>query len=86
MHTDENKAACLQSAPTHITHGIDFWRKVIFTDEKSFNSVAAPNHHCWRMKKTCYEAQNISKEEWQGWCFLPRLDVVWQAWEACPHQ
>lgn len=45
-------AARLQFANDHIHHDWDFWSRVIFSDEKTFQSTNHGRLHCWRMNGT----------------------------------
>lgn len=58
--TEEMKAARLRFAQENIHYGVDFWRKVIFSDEKCFTSVSARGRHCWRVKNTRYKPSTSS--------------------------
>ncbi|KAK3891902.1 hypothetical protein Pcinc_002614 [Petrolisthes cinctipes] len=59
--TEANKLARLKFAQQYVQHDINFWENVIFTDEKSFSSLAATRRHCWRLPNTRYKARNISE-------------------------
>lgn len=50
--TDRNKEERLGFALEHLTKGDDFWRKVVYCDEKTFNSDAHGGLHCWRPDNT----------------------------------
>lgn len=73
--TEVNKAARLTFAQENIHHGLDFWRKVIFSDEKCFTSVSARGRQCWRMKNTRFQAKNIFERTRSG-----RVTVSLHGW------
>ncbi|KAK4329208.1 hypothetical protein Pmani_000436 [Petrolisthes manimaculis] len=73
--TEANKLARLTFAQQYVQHDINFWENVIFTDEKSFSSVAATGRHCWRLPNTRYKARNISERSRSG-----RVSVSFHGW------
>ncbi|KAK4315797.1 hypothetical protein Pmani_012991 [Petrolisthes manimaculis] len=73
--TEANKLARLTFAQQYVQHDINFWENVIFTDEKSFSSVAATGRHCWRFPNTRYKARNISARSRSG-----RVSVSFHGW------
>ncbi|KAK4316785.1 hypothetical protein Pmani_012088 [Petrolisthes manimaculis] len=73
--TEANKLARLTFAQQYVQHDINFWENVIFTDEKSFSSVAATGRHCWRLPNTRYKARNISERSRSG-----RVSVSFNGW------
>lgn len=73
--SEQNKAARLRFAQNNIRHGLDFWRKVIFTDEKCFSSVSKNGRHCWRLRNTRYEAKHINERARSG-----RVTVSFHGW------
>lgn len=50
--TERHKAGRLQFAQRHAAMGMDFWGRVVFTDEKCFSSTSHGKQHCWRTNKT----------------------------------
>ena len=50
--TEEHRAARLHFARRYVHYPIEFWRWVIFTDEKSRSSSAHGQHRVRRQKKT----------------------------------
>ena len=73
--TEVNREGRLRFAQENIHHGIDFWRKVIFTDEKSFSSVASPGRVCWRPRNTRYKREHICEKTRSG-----RVSVSVHGW------
>ena len=85
--TDPNLSVCCTITKKNFTHlrtryyfyrnhGVDFWKKVVFGDEKTFCSSTQGASHCWRRKGTRFEKEHlqithnsgrISKAFW-GWC------------------
>ncbi|MPC69979.1 Transposable element Tc1 transposase [Portunus trituberculatus] len=64
--TDEHRAARLEFAQQHIDNGLDYWGRVIFSDEKTFTSNTHGRLHCWRRYNTRYDCQNIYEEGRSG--------------------
>lgn len=64
--TDQHRAARLEFAQQHIDDGLDYWGRVIFSDEKTFASNTHGRLHCWRRDNTRYERQNIYEEGRSG--------------------
>ena len=56
---DRHKAARLEFAQRYVDEGLDFWGRVIFSDEKTFASNMHGRLHCWRRDNTRYDNQNI---------------------------
>lgn len=54
-----------------------FWKTVIWTDEKSFSTTAACRRVCWRPPNTRYEAQNIQEVSRSGRCSLSFHGWMW---------
>ena len=50
--TPRHKELRLQFAQEHQDKGMDFWGRVIFSDEKTFSSAAHGRLHCWRRDGT----------------------------------
>lgn len=59
--TDENRAGRLRFANEYVNRDLDFWAKVIFTDEKTFASSTHGRVHLWRLNQTRYDRNNISE-------------------------
>lgn len=47
-----HKEARMRFAAEHIEKGLDFWGRVIFTDEKTFSSMSHGRLRCWRENNT----------------------------------
>ncbi|KAL7634885.1 UNVERIFIED_CONTAM: hypothetical protein RMT77_015262 [Armadillidium vulgare] len=60
--TDEHKAARLAFANQYIQKDMNYWSRVIFTDEKTFSSTNHAPLHCWRHNNARYDAANIFEE------------------------
>lgn len=54
-----------------------FWKTVIWTDEKSFSTTAAFQRLCWRLPNTRYEPQNIQEVSRSGRCSLSFHGWMW---------
>lgn len=54
---------------------LEFWRSVIFTDEKCFSSVSAFGRQCWRVRNTRFARRNIHERTWSG-----RVSVSFHGW------
>lgn len=52
--TDTHRQNRLQFALEHEYEGLDFWSRVIWSDEKSFCSTSHGKLHCWRRDNTRY--------------------------------
>ena len=52
--TEEHRANRLLFAQAYVDKDLDFWSRVIFTDEKTFCSTAHGRKHCWRRNNTRY--------------------------------
>lgn len=70
-----NRMHRLRFANQFVHEPVEFWRSVIFTDEKSFSSVSADIRHCWRRIGTRYEPQNIQEQSRSG-----RVTVSFHGW------
>ena len=57
--TDLHRANRLRFAQRYAGEDLDFWGKVIFSDEKTFASTTHGQLHCWRPNDTRYSRQNI---------------------------
>lgn len=60
--TEDNSVARLRFAERYVHENVDFWRSVIFSDEKTFTSVSAEGRHCWRTSGTRFEAEHIQEQ------------------------
>lgn len=49
----------LRFAETYVNEGLDFWGRVIFSDEKTFSSSTHGPLHCYRRPGTRYLRENI---------------------------
>ena len=50
--TDKHKQSRLQFAQQYLDKDMDFWSRVIYTDEKTFSSSSHGRRHCWRRDGT----------------------------------
>jgi hypothetical protein len=57
--TEEHRAARLHFARRYVHYPIEFWRWVIFTDEKSWSSSAHGQLRVRRQKKQRFSRENI---------------------------
>ncbi|KAK3868812.1 hypothetical protein Pcinc_025850 [Petrolisthes cinctipes] len=73
--TEANKRARPRFTQQYINRGLDFWRLVIFTDEKCFTSVTQNGRQCWRPRNTRYEARHINERGRSG-----RVTVSFHGW------
>ncbi|KAL7646945.1 UNVERIFIED_CONTAM: hypothetical protein RMT77_002202 [Armadillidium vulgare] len=64
--TEAHKTERLRFAREYINNDMNFWSKVIFTDEKTFSSTDHGPLHCWRVNNTRYEQQHIYEEARSG--------------------
>ncbi|KAL7634863.1 UNVERIFIED_CONTAM: hypothetical protein RMT77_015240 [Armadillidium vulgare] len=60
--SDEHKSARLAFANQYIQKDMNYWSRVIFTDEKTFSSTNHAPLHCWRHNNARYDAANIFEE------------------------
>ena len=70
-----NKEQRLGFALQYISEDNEFWRKVIFTDEKTFSTSDQTQKHVYRLKNTRYEEKNISTNRRSG-----RIDLGFWGW------
>lgn len=66
--------ARLTFAQQYVQYDVN-WQNVIFTDKKTFTSVAATARHCWRMPNTRYDDINICDRARNG-----RVSVSFHGW------
>lgn len=52
--TEEHCAYRLLFAQAYVEKDLDFWGRVVFTDEKTFCSTSHGRKHCWRRNNTRY--------------------------------
>ncbi|CAF3669016.1 unnamed protein product [Rotaria socialis] len=64
--TQTHKDTRLGFALQYLSEDIDFWRKVIFTDEKTFSTDDHGQLHCWRTDGTRFKEQNVAKSRRSG--------------------
>lgn len=57
--TDDHRAGRLAFARRYVNQPIDFWRRVIFTDEKSWSSTSHGRVRVRRLRKERFEKKNI---------------------------
>ncbi|XP_068237152.1 uncharacterized protein [Palaemon carinicauda] len=66
MLTPAHKECRLGFALEHLPHDENYWRNIIFTDEKVFQSVAAPARQCWWRPNTRYQENHIHHRAMSG--------------------
>ncbi|KAL7643030.1 UNVERIFIED_CONTAM: hypothetical protein RMT77_006319 [Armadillidium vulgare] len=64
--TDQHKAARLAFARKYVQEDVNYWSRVIFTDEKTFPSTNHGSLHCWRHNNERYNPANIFEEARSG--------------------
>lgn len=50
--TARHREGRLRFAEAHVQEDLDYWARVIFTDEKTFSSTSHGKLHCWRKNNT----------------------------------
>ena len=60
--TDEHRAGRLAFARRYVHQPVEFWRRVIFTDEKSWSSASHGRVRVRRLRNDRFEKRN--QEEW----------------------
>lgn len=63
---ERHRLARLEFAQRYAQEGLEFWGRVIFSDEKTFLSNTHGRLHCWRQNNTRYDRQNIYEEAKSG--------------------
>ena len=63
---DIHKRNRLDFARRYVDEGMDFWSRVIFSDEKTFASNTHGRLHCWRRDNERYDPQHIFEEARSG--------------------
>ena len=63
---DIHKRNRLDFARRYVDEGMDFWSRVIFSDEKTFASNTHGRLHCWRRDNERYDPHNIFEEARSG--------------------
>lgn len=91
--TEAHKRLRLQFAEQYVDEDLDFWGRVVFSDEKTFSSTNHGRIHCWRKNNTrqvivifsinqCSSAKN-------SLCFIFSLTPLWNwniyPFDAYPH-
>lgn len=56
----------LRFAQEYVEQNMDFWGRVIFTDEKTFSSTSHGQLHCWRLNNTRYDPKHVYQEARSG--------------------
>ena len=56
----------LAFAQEYVDKDLDFWGRVIFSDEKTFSSTNHGKLHCWRRNNTRYDPEHIYQEARSG--------------------
>ena len=57
--TERHRNRRLVFAQQYVNMDLDYWGRVIFSDEKSFSSTTHGRPHCWRRNGTRYNRENI---------------------------
>ena len=73
--TNHQKEQRLGFALEYAPKDNEFWRTVIFTDEKTFSTSDQTTKHCYRLKNTRYKDNHITKNRRSG-----RIDVGFWGW------
>ena len=63
---DRHRLNRLHFAQRYAEEDMEFWSRVIFTDEKTFMSNTHGRLHCWRPNNTRYERQKIFEDARSG--------------------
>lgn len=63
---EQHRQGRLQFAREHVGKDLDFWGRVIFSDEKTFQSTNHGQLHCWRADNTRYDHRHIYQEARSG--------------------
>ena len=72
---NHHKEQRLGFALQYIAHDEEFWRKVIFTDEKTFSTSDQRKRHVYRLKNERFSENNISLNKRSG-----RIDLGFWGW------
>lgn len=64
--TDRHREGRLQFAREYVNKGMDFWSRVVFSDENTFASSTHGKIHCWRQDNTRYAREHIYEEARSG--------------------
>lgn len=80
MLTEDNKQSRLRFAQTYVNVGADFWKSVIFSDEKCFSSVSAQGRQCWRLRDTRFSAISIAQRTRSGRVSVSVHGWKWRGW------
>lgn len=59
MLTERHRQNRLRFAETYVNENLDYWGRVIFSDEKTFSSTTHGPLHCYRRNGTRYSRENI---------------------------
>ncbi|KAK4307347.1 hypothetical protein Pmani_018177 [Petrolisthes manimaculis] len=82
--TERHRELRLQFAQRYVHQDLNFWGRVIFSDEKTFSSTSHGKLHCWRRDNTRYDEENVYQvarsgrvtcNVW-GWIFLHGVGEV----------
>lgn len=73
--TQAQRDARLGFALQYLGSDEEFWKSVIFTDETCFCSTQVGKRHCWRLKNTRYNPENIQEIARSG-----RVSVSFWGW------
>ena len=73
--TEESMQCRLRFAQLYINKDLEFWRSVIFTDEKCFSSVSAFGLQCWQVRNTKFTRRNIHERTRSG-----RVSLSFHGW------
>lgn len=63
---DRHREGRLRFAQQYVEENLDFWGRVIFTDEKTFSSTNHGRLHCWRINNSRYDPVNVYQEARSG--------------------
>lgn len=75
--TDEHRAGRLAFVRWYVNQPIDFWRIVVFTDEKSWSSSSRGGVRVRRLKKETSEKRNILNIKRSGRTFVSVWGGMW---------
>ncbi|KAK4316549.1 hypothetical protein Pmani_012324 [Petrolisthes manimaculis] len=57
--TDQHREGRLRFAQQYVDKPEEFWKRVIWTDVKTFSSSSHGRRHCWRRNDTRYSPENV---------------------------
>ncbi|KAG7157132.1 putative Transposable element Tc1 transposase-like 37 [Homarus americanus] len=74
--TEQHRTGRLQFAQQYVGEDLEFWSRVVFTDEKTFASTNHSKTHLWRLNRTRYDRAHIYEVARSGhvtlnvWCYI----------------